>query len=514
MSDINNIFASNGQKRPRYSGILLHPTSLPGRYGIGDIGREACRFIDFLDAADQSVWQCLPLGPIGESGSPYQSLSAFAGNILLISPDLLLEDGLLTPEDLDDCPDFSPYSVDFKAVTACKTALLEKAYAHYVLHPQSSIRQDFEKFRQQEAYWLDDYALFCAISQDTGTSDWTKWEPALAFRTPDALKDAAKALESSVDFFRFTQYLFFHQWEALHRYAASKKIRLIGDIPIYLAACSADVWAHRDLFELDTAGHPTEVAGVPPDYFSADGQLWNNPIYRWPAHKETGYAWWIARIRQQLSMTDLLRFDHFRGLESYWSVPAGEKTAVNGHWEKGPGSDLLGALQKALGGRLPLIAEDLGLITSPVRKLRDEFHLPGMKILQFAFDGSDSDYLPYMYDENCVCYTGTHDNDTTLGWYLGTSEEVRRHVRDYMHSDGSDISAEMIRLAMSSVARCAIYPMQDVLGYGSDCRMNVPGVAKGNWGWRFTEDAVHPETAEWLRDLCRIYGRSRSRLGE
>lgn len=502
----------DGRKRPRYSGILLHSTSLPGRYGIGDLGRDAWKFIDFLDEADQSVWQCLPLGPLGSSGSPYQSLSAFAGNILLISPDLLAEDGLLEESDLADCPDFSPYTVDYEAAAAYKTALLELAYRHFLEKPLPEIQQEYETFIRRESFWLDDYALFCSVSEEEGTPDWTSWTPGLAKRRPEALEAAKVRLAQRMGYYRFTQYLFSRQWDRLHRLASSRHITLIGDIPIYLSENSADVWANPELFELDSTGHPTDVSGVPPDYFSATGQLWNNPLYNWPEHKRTGYAWWIARIRRQVSLTDIVRLDHFRGLEAYWSVPAGEKTAVGGHWCKGPGSDFLKALRSGLGGRLPLIAEDLGIITPPVRALRDEFGLPGMKVLQFAFDGDESDYLPYLYDENCICYTGTHDNNTTLGWFMETDEAVRERVRSYLHSDGSDISWEMIRLAVSSVARYAIYPLQDVLGYGGDCRMNIPGVAEGNWNWRFTWEALSPDAAARLRELNRIYGRSRSRL--
>ena len=503
-------------RRPRYSGILLHPTSLPGPYGIGDFGKSAYRFIDFLDQAGQSIWQCLPLGPTGFGDSPYQSFSSFAGQPLLISPDLLVKDGLL-PENflqLLPPPAFNDYSVQYGDVIPWKTSVLKLASSNFFAEAGHSLKKEFADFCQKEKDWLEDYALFMALKDLHGGKSWHEWEPDLVCPAPHVKSQAIHANRDVYDYYCFVQFIFFRQWQALHDYAAKKHIRIIGDLPIFVAPDSADIWANQSLFQLDSKGFPTAVAGVPPDYFSETGQLWGNPLYDWKEHKKTGYEWWLRRIQSTLRVVDIVRIDHFRGFEAYWSVPAKSETAVNGKWVKGPGANLFHALEKKLGKDLPIIAEDLGVITPEVEKLRDSLHLPGMKILQFAFDGEESSYLPYLYPENCICYTGTHDNDTTVGWYQKASEKARDKVRRYMSCDGSNIHWDFMRCAISSTARYAIFPMQDVLGYGSDCRMNQPGVAGGNWSWRFQEHVLTQDLAQALRSTCEVYGRDKARMEE
>ena len=509
--------------RPRYSVILLHPTSLPGRYGIGDLGQEAYDFVDFLDRAGQSLWQVLPLGPTGFGDSPYQPYSAFAGQPLFISPDRLYERGLIRKRDLlfkekayaltrYREPNFNRYSVDYDQVREYKESILRSAYVGF-LSDRHGLGQEFDAFCQSQAYWLDDYALFMALKAQHRGAPWTSWDKSCRNMDGQARKEALRSLGDRADYFRFEQFLFFRQWKALKKYANGKGISIIGDIPIFVSPDGADVWANKELFRLDRDYLPREVAGVPPDYFSETGQLWGNPLYQWNVHRKTGYSWWIARIRKQLELADILRIDHFRGFEAYWAVKRGSETAVGGRWIKGPGASFFRALKKEFGDHLPIIAEDLGVITPAVEKLRDRFGFPGMKILQFAFEsGEESDYLPYLYDENCVCYTGTHDNDTALGWYLSTSEENRSRARRYMMCSGDDISWNFIRTAVSSTARYVVFPMQDVLGYGGDCRMNTPGTPSGNWRWRCTREALNPQTADGLRSLCRIYGRDKDRL--
>ena len=503
--------------RPRYCGILLHPTSLPGKYGIGDLGQSAYDFIDFLDQAGQSIWQCLPLGPTGFGDSPYQSFSSFAGQPLLISPDLLVKDKLL-PDNFTDTfplPDFDKYSVHYGDVINWKTSIFKAAADNFFADENHTLTKEFHRFCRQEKEWLDDYALFMTLKDLHGGRSWHEWEEAMISPGPSAKKSLIRSHHEKFDYYRFLQFAFFRQWDQLHSYAAKKHIQILGDIPIFVAPDSADVWAEQALFQLDEKGFPTAVAGVPPDYFSATGQLWGNPLYKWSAHRETGYAWWIRRMRSMLRMFDIVRIDHFRGFESYWSVPFGSETAINGSWKKGPGASLFHAIEKELGKDLPIIAEDLGIITPQVEKLRDSLHYPGMKILQFAFDNvKENDYLPYMYPENCVCYTGTHDNDTTVGWYQKATEASRDKVRRYMSCDGSNIHWDFMKTAISSTARYAIFPLQDVLGYGSDCRMNTPGSASGNWSWRFTEHVLTADLAKALRTTCELYGRDKARMEE
>jgi 4-alpha-glucanotransferase len=496
----------------RQSGILLHPTSLPGRFGCGDLGSGAHQFLDFLASARQQLWQVLPLGPTGYGDSPYQSLSSFAGNPLLISPDRLLEDGLLDSDDLNDAPIFPDERVDFGTVIAFRTRLLHRSYERFAAHPDGDLAADFEAFCEAQAAWLDDFALFMALKAAHGGLAWLDWAPEVALRQPDALAVARDSLAESVVRHRYFQFLFFRQWQSLRQAAHQRGVRLIGDAPIFVAHDSADVWAHRELFRLDDHGRPTVVAGVPPDYFSATGQLWGNPIYDWDRLRDTGYRWWIERLRAALALVDLVRLDHFRGFAAYWEVPADAKTAVNGRWVAGSGADLFHALRLAFGvHHLPIIAEDLGVITPDVTALREAFELPGMKVLQFAFGGGDIAHMepPYEYTRHCVVYTGTHDNDTALGWYRHSGDPAERALAlAYMGSDGRAFNWDFIRLAMASVADTAIVPLQDVLGLDSDARMNCPGRGHGNWTWRYRPDALSNAVGARLAEMTTLFGRA------
>ena len=498
---------------PRRSGVLLHPTSLPGRFGIGDLGPAAEAFVGFLADAGQRWWQILPLGPTGHGHSPYQSHSSIAGNRLLISPEWLAEDGLLTPEDWRDLPEFPEGFVAFDAVAEAKDALLRTAFARF-----DPGRADFRSFDDREGDWLDDYALYVALKAAHGGRAWYDWEPRLARREPEALAEAREAHAEEIAYQKFLQYAFARQWDRLRALCHERRIGMIGDLPIFVAQDSADVWTRPDLFELDAGGRPTHVAGVPPDYFCETGQLWGNPLYRWDAHAAEGYAWWIARLRGTTDRVDLVRLDHFRGFEAYWAVRADEPTAIDGEWRPAPGAEFLEAAREALGG-LPLIAEDLGVITPEVDALRDAAGLPGMRILQFAFGDDDkaNDYLPCHYIPHCVVYTGTHDNDTTVGWFHGSEGNTtqppeilaaeRAFVRRYLGTTGEAIHWDMIRLALNSVADTVILPLQDLLGLGSEARMNVPGRAEGNWTWRFAPGALGADVRDRLADLTVVYDR-------
>ncbi|MCI0464727.1 MAG: 4-alpha-glucanotransferase [Gemmataceae bacterium] len=493
-------------RRTRWAGLLLHPTSLPGPYGIGDLGGEAYRWVDALVRMGQSWWQILPLGPTGYGDSPYQCFSAFAGNVYLLSPDLLVQDGLLRLGDLVE-PPFPVERVDYGPVIRFKLAVLEEAWENFCDGAAPPLREPFEAFCAREAGWLEDYALFMAIKGAHGGVSWYEWSRELILRQPQALQAARQELVSAIGMHRFGQFLFFRQWRALKRYANERHVKLIGDVPIFISSDSADVWANPELFLLDSERRPRLIAGVPPDYFSATGQLWGNPLYDWEANRRTGYAWWIARLRATLEQVDLIRLDHFRGFEAYWEVPAGRPNAMEGRWVKGPGVDLFNPLRQALGG-LPLIAEDLGLITPEVEALRDQLELPGMRILQFAFGGAPEDrFLPHNYERRTVVYTGTHDNDTTWGWYRGLGEGERHFLRRYLGRDASDVSWDLIRLAWASVADWALAPLQDVLNLGTEARMNYPGRPSGNWGWRFTHGQLHPGVIERLADLTHLYAR-------
>ncbi len=496
----------------RGSGVLMHLSSLPGRYGIGDLGRSALEFIDFLLAARQRYWQFLPLGPVEpcHAGSPYMSMSAFAGNPLLIDPEQLVAEGLLRPEELEN-DSFSEYSVDFPAVTAFKNRLLRQAFVNF---QGQGKKKEYERFCQEEK-WLDDYALFMSLRQEQGGALWSQWPRPLARREPEAVAQARLRLADSIQYYCFEQYLFFRQWSALRRHAQRQGIQLVGDMPIYVSQNSADVWGRQECFRLDaTTLESTHVAGVPPDYFSASGQRWGNPLYRWEVgglpHPALD-AWWLERFRQTQRLVDIVRIDHFRAFESYWEIAAREKTAINGRWVKGPGRSFFERLAGA-GANLPIIAEDLGIITPAVEKLRDELGFPGMKVLQFAFDsGAENYYLPHNYkDGNCVVYTGTHDNDTTLGWYMSSEVGAASKERALRYANSRDprqIHWDFIRMALSSVAVMAIIPMQDLLGFGGDCRMNRPGTVGGNRRWRCAPRFLNPEVSSRLADETTFYGR-------
>ncbi len=505
---------------PRLSGILLHPTSLPGRFGIGDLGQAAYNFADFLAATQQSLWQVLPLGPTGYGDSPYQCFSAFAGNPLLVSPELLVADGLLEQANLDEVPAFPTEGVDYGPVIEYKNALLQQAYKNFQANKSAPLQAEFVGFCIQQNSWLHDYAVFRSCKDAHDGKEWTKWEEHLRAHEANALHFWSENHADEINAHKFYQYLFFKQWVNLAHYANDRGIKIIGDAPIFVAHDSADVWANPHLFDLNADGTPREVAGVPPDYFSETGQLWGNPLYRWDVIAQTGYQWWIERIRAALAQVDILRLDHFRGFEKYWAVPGAETTAINGKWENGPGAELFTALQTALGQELPIIAEDLGFITEEVHTLRDQFAFPGMRILQFAF-GADSqadEFKPFNFPQNCVVYTGTHDNDTTVSWFNSTDEgdttrspeEVQRerdYVLKYLGTNGQEIHWDLIRLALSSVARIAIIPVQDLLGIGAEGRMNVPARESGNWGWRFRTEALTAAIGERLAELTSVYGR-------
>ncbi len=495
----------------RAAGVLLHPTSLPSRYGIGDFGAAAYRFIDFLIESRQSLWQTLPLGPTGYADSPYQCFSAFAGNPLLISPDRLVAEGYLPATAVTSVPSFPNFAVEYGPVITYKMDLLRQAFAHFQQQGTPEQHQALATFCEEHAYWLDDYALFMALKNEHMHHEggvWSTWPQEIALREPKAMKRWGKKLANKVALHRFLQFLFFKQWLELKAYANIRGIQIIGDIPIFVAYDSADVWANPDLFFLDEAGKPTAIAGVPPDYFSETGQRWGNPLYRWGKMKANEYAWWEKRLDMSFVQADIVRIDHFRGFDAYWEIPANEPTAVVGRWVKGPGAHFFKTMQEKL-GELPLIAEDLGVITPDVEALRDHFKFPGMKILQFGFGGEhNSDFLPHNFGRSCVVYTGTHDNETTVGWYHNASEGERDHARRYMAISGHDVAWDMIRLAYSSVANTAVIPMQDLLSLGNEARMNFPGKVGGYWRWRFRADALAEHLVYRLREITELYGRA------
>lgn len=492
----------------RSAGILLHPTSLPGPFGIGDLGPAVDRFLSWAAAAGQTLWQVLPLGPTGAGSSPYTAASAFAGNPMLISPELLVGEGWLPASALEDRPDFHGNRVDFGVARVWKEGVLSLSWEHFRRQADAPAREELAAFLEapEQARWLPDWTLFAALKSRLGGRPWLEWDADLGLREPSAIAAARAALAEEIARESYLQFLFFLQWNRALDAARERGIAVVGDIPIYVAHDSADVWAHRDLFALDRAGRPTAVAGVPPDYFSPTGQLWGNPLFAWGRLEEQGYAWWIARLEASLAACDLLRIDHFRAFAAYWSVPASAKTALEGGWLPGPGRKLFDAARTAL-GELPLVAEDLGVITDEVRELLAALGFPGMKVLQFAFYEVDSHYLPHRYTENCVVYTGTHDNDTARGWYTALKPEERERVWDYLGCDGREIERALIRAAYTSVARRVIVPMPDVLGLGSEARMNTPAEPAGNWGWRAAENAFGAEDAARLRRLAVLTGR-------
>ncbi|MDX9754401.1 MAG: 4-alpha-glucanotransferase [bacterium] len=503
---------------PRCSGILLHPTSFPSRYGIGEIGSEAYRFLDFLAHSGQSLWQVLPLGPTGYGDSPYQCFSAFAGNPLLLSLEDLVKEKLLQAEDIQDPPAFPEDKIDYGWVIPYKFDLLTKAYHTYASTSNHPFIEQYIRFCEWNWWWVNDYGLFMAVKNAHQGAPWPQWDEGIARREPDAIRDWTDRLRDEVEAFKFWQFLFYRQWNKVKDYAHQKGIQIIGDIPIYVAHDSADVWANQHLFHLDEQGNPTVVAGVPPDYFSETGQLWGNPIYRWDRMAEGQYQWWIERFKAVLNQVDIVRLDHFRGFEAFWQVPGTEKTAIHGEWVKGPNAALFEALESAL-GELPIIAENLGVITEEVEALRNRFAFPGMRILQFAFCSTPlSVDLPHNYEANTVAYSGTHDNDTTVGWWQSTgtedstraAEEVQKekaYAKAYLHSDGREIHWDFIRALMASVADMVVFPMQDLLGLGAAARMNFPGRPSGNWQWRCPADYLKPEIKDRMLALAEIYGR-------
>jgi 4-alpha-glucanotransferase len=507
-------------KFQRSSGILLHPTSLPGRYGIGELGFEAYQFVDALVRARQSLWQVLPLGPTGYGDSPYQSFSAFAGNTLLISLDLLVKEGLLTEEDLAGAPAFSEERVDFGGVIEFKNAQLERAFERFKQRGSENLRRAFEVFGRYAASWLDDYALFRAVKNRQDGKVWSEWDRELALRDEAALAGTREELADEIEAQEFYQFLFFRQWAALKKYANHKGVSIVGDIPIFVSYDSADVWTHPDLFKLDEHGKPLVVAGVPPDYFSATGQLWGNPIYDWRRMREDEFAWWRERVSTCFELMDILRIDHFRGFAATWEIPAGHETAEHGRWVEVPGRELFSALREKLGTDLPIIAENLGLITPDVERLRRQFGFPGMRILQFGFSSdADNKFLPHNYEREDVAYTGTHDNDTTLGWFnaqegVGSTrtaaqiEKEREYCLKYLDTDGREIHWDFIRAVFASVADIAIIPLQDVIGLGTEARMNLPASTGGNWDWRLRKGDLKEGMLARLSELSDIYGRN------
>jgi 4-alpha-glucanotransferase len=492
----------------RAGGILLHPSSLPGPYGIGDLGPQAYKFVDWLESTGCRLWQVLPLGPTGYGDSPYQCFSAFAGNPYLISFETLMEEGLLSKDDAAAMPAFNPLSVDYGALIPWKLDLLQKAFSHL---PSSAktIQHEFEQFCVDNASWLDDFALFMSLKEANGGGAWSGWERSLRKREPAAMEKARTDHQDDILRHSFYQFLFFRQWNTLRAYANERDIKIIGDIPIFIAYDSADAWANPELFFLDEKSLPTVVAGVPPDYFSKTGQLWGNPLYRWDVHKESGYAWWLERFRSVLNFVDVVRLDHFRGFAGYYEIPYGAPTAETGQWMTGPGKDFFRTVSHEFSGNgnvtLPIIAEDLGVITSDVIELREEFNLPGMKILQFGFTGPENPFLPHNYPANCVAYTGTHDNDTAIGWFESAPPEERKFALRYLNSDGSDFAWDLIRGVWSSVAVYAIAPMQDVLRLGTEARMNYPSRLGGNWEWRMTGDDLSEALAKRLQEFNELY---------
>ena len=526
----------------RSSGILAHPTSFPSQYGIGDLGKGTTDFIDFLVKSQQTLWQVLPFGPTSFCDSPYQSFSTFAGNPLLISPDILKEEAYLTEEDLASVPDFDMHKVNYGDVITYKTTLHQKAFATFKANATKLQKASYQQFCQGNKEWLDDYSLFVAlknyfIQERDGTFEtpeylefakankktltdgqindffygavWLTWPEAIKNRTASAIAQWTRTLNHEIEYCKFLQYEFFRQWNRVRRYANRKNIQIIGDIPIFVALDSSDVWGNAKLYLLNQKGYPSVVAGVPPDYFSETGQLWGNPLYDWAEHKKEKYAWWIKRIQKTLAVVDILRIDHFRGFSAYWAVPFGEKTAINGKWRSAPGKELFTEIKRQLGD-LPIIAEDLGVLTPEVEDLRDSFQLPGMKVLQFGFepDGSSDHAVHNLTTSHLVLYTGTHDNDTSVGWYASADEQTKDYFRRYLNVSGEDASWDLIRLCLASNAKIAIIPIQDLMTLGNHARMNLPGIPSGNWQFRYTEDMLSDHISERLLYLSKLFYRT------
>ena len=503
-------------KLTRASGVLLHPTSLPGRFGIGDLGPAAYEFVDFLASAGQTYWQIMPLGPTGYGDSPYQSFSAHAGNLLLVSPERLAEVGLLTEDDLKGVPELPAGRVDFERVIDAKRDLLQIAFDNYRAD-DTRLRDEYAGFLNYASAWLDDWALFAALKDEHKGASWHTWQRGIARRDRAALDYAREAFSERIEAHKFFQFLFFYQWFHLKKHCAAKGVKIVGDMPIFVAHNSSDVWARPELFQLHEDGRSRVVAGVPPDAFSETGQLWGNPLYDWDAMRRDNFKWWQERMRSTLTLVDVVRVDHFRGFAAYWEVPAEHETAEHGRWVNAPGRELFESLRGVL-GKLPIIAEDLGTITPDVHELRDEFGFPGMRVLQFAFGGDPGDtHLPHNYERNTVVYTGTHDNDTTRGWFDARSDanaagneglkRERENALQYLGTDGAQIHWDFVREAFKSVADTAIVPAQDLLGLGSEARMNTPASAEGNWTWRLAHGALTDELRDRLKELTRLCAR-------
>ncbi|MCY1720100.1 4-alpha-glucanotransferase [Prolixibacteraceae bacterium Z1-6] len=491
----------------RKSGILLHITSLPGREGIGTLGKEAKRFVDFLTETGQKLWQILPLGPVGSGNSPYQCFSAFAGNPMLIDLELLVEQGLLSEGNLEQIAKFSKKQVDFEKIAGWKYPVLKKAFKRFQEELFEGFRNEYYHFLDEHGWWLNDYALFMAAKEKYGDIIWSDWDDDLKYRRETGLQQVGKELANEVDFQRFVQFLFFMQWHSLKRYANENNVKIVGDVPLYVSGDSSDIWSNTDIFLLDEKLEPTQIGGVPPDYFSETGQLWGNPVFDWPRLKERNYDWWMARLHFNLNMFDLVRIDHFRGLESYWSVPVEEETAMNGKWVPAYGYEMLSLIKSQI-GYLPFIAEDLGIITTEVDRLREHFDLPGMKVLQFAFttDAANKD-LPHNYEKKFVVYTGTHDNNTTLGWIDEVEEDEKDLLWKYVSGTDKKMLEQVVEMAIASVAETAIVPMQDILELDTNSRMNTPGTATGNWGWRFDWKQLKMGQKTFLKELTEKYNR-------
>lgn len=491
----------------RSSGLLFHPTSLPSPYGIGSLGKEAYSFVDFLKKASQKLWQVFPLGPTGYGDSPYQCFSAFAGNPLLIDLDLLIEQGLLSKSAIA-CIELEEDKIDFGALINFKIPLLRLSFERFIEISNSVQQNKFNNFLKENHFWLHDYALFRAIKDKFGGKSWLEWDKSSKFRDSAVLAKYETELAHEINFHKYMQFQFFEQWYSLKKYANDNGIKIVGDIPIFVALDSSDAWANPELFLFDEERNPVKVAGVPPDYFSATGQLWGNPLYNWEILEKTNFEWWIKRVEMNLKVSDIVRIDHFRGFESFWAVPFGEPTAINGEWTLCPGKKLFHAIEKAL-GKAPIIAEDLGLITPEVEDLRDTFSFPGMKILQFAFDSKDeSNHLPHTCLRNSVIYTGTHDNDTIVGWYEKASPDDKAFAKEYLNiRENEPIAWQFMRGAWASIADLALAPVQDLFEMDSSARMNTPGVASGNWQWRIKKGMLTDEVAAKLSKLTKTYFR-------
>ena len=496
-------------KFERSSGILLHPTSLPGPFGIGDLGPQVHRWIDFLSRSGCGLWQVLPLGPTGYGDSPYQSFSAFAGNPYLISPELLLKEGLLHSNDLVEIPNFQVGKVEFGKLIPWKIGLLDRAFIQFQQTSSRELSAAFEQFKTEQIFWLEDFSLFMALKEAHGGGSWVNWPRPLLNRDSKAMHEARETHSTAIQRQEFRQFIFHRQWSAVREHAKQENILIIGDIPIFVAHDSAEVWAYPQLFDLDPDGNPHFVAGVPPDYFSETGQLWGNPLFRWDNHQADGYSWWLKRLSTVLNLVDIVRLDHFRGFAGYWEVPFSEKTAVKGRWVDGPGEDFFSAVEKKFGD-LPIIAEDLGVITPDVVALRENFNLPGMRIVQFAFTGDPTaPFLPHNHEKHSVVYTGTHDNDTARGWYERVPEREKSFYRRYLNRDGRQVAWDMIRAAWGSVAIYALAPIQDFLDLGNEARMNYPGNPSGNWTWRMADSALNESLLTAIQELNFLFEREK-----